>query len=277
MADEVDQENIPPCFDCHAHIYADELSQDIDDVIKAAQKNGVAAVVGVTEFQSDFQKLLDLTSRYPDFVAPCLGIHPVQQLTPERSVTMDDLIGVEDIIRQNQHNLFAIGEIGLDFTPRFIKSDKDKDNQKEVFIQQIQLAMELDLPVNVHSRSAGRHVIQILRDQGAKRVNLHAFDGRASVALTGVEAGFFFSIPPSIVRSEQKQKLVKQVPLSNLLLETDSPALSPVKQTRNEPKNIVISCKEIARIKGVSMETVFQETTKNALKLFPKLAKFLPK
>ncbi|XP_048585936.1 putative deoxyribonuclease TATDN3 isoform X2 [Nematostella vectensis] len=215
--------------------------------------------------------------RYPDAIAPCLGIHPVQSLNPERSVTHSDLEGVEDIIRQNHHKLFAVGEIGLDFTPRFIKSDKDKGIQKEVFVRQIKLAQELDLPVNVHSRSAGRHVIQILKEQGASRVLLHAFDGRASVALQGAQAGFFFSIPPSIVRSEQKQKLVKHVPLSNLLLETDSPALAAVKQTRNEPKNISISCEEIARLKGVPPATVYEETTKNALKLFPKLQRFIKK
>ncbi|XP_020913527.2 putative deoxyribonuclease TATDN3 [Exaiptasia diaphana] len=107
-----------------------------------------------------------LADKYPDFIAPCLGIHPVQQLNPERSVTMNDMEGVEDMIRDNQHRLFAIGEIGLDFTPRFIKSDHDKEVQKEVFIQQVKLAKELDLPVNVHSRSAGRHVINILKEQG---------------------------------------------------------------------------------------------------------------
>jgi TatD DNase family protein len=108
----------------------------------------------------------------------------------------------------------------------------------------------------------------MLLEHGAIRVQLHAFDGKSSSAAAAVDAGYFFSVPPSVVRSRQKQKLVKSIPLSCLLVETDSPVLAPDPQQRNEPANVLLSIKAIAELKNVSEDKVRASVSENTQRLY---------
>lgn len=237
--------------DCHCHISAHEFEEDFEDVILRTREAGVKTLVAVTEEVGEFARVLQLQESYPDLVAPCFGIHPLQAAEgpQQRSVKP---------------------QIGLDFTPWCAPTQQDRDDQVTVFIKQLSIAKELDLPVNVHSRSAARVTIETMKEQGISRALLHNFAGKPSVALEGVKAGYLFSFPPAVCKSKQRDKLIKQIPLEHICLETDSPALGLHQHVRNEPANIILPCRYIADVKGLPPETVRLVTTHNAYRLFPK-------
>jgi len=251
----------PRLIDAHAHICDPGFDKDRDEVLERARRAGVDAIVAVGENLADARKNLELAKRYP-MLKPAAGLYPAH-------LDLNQADEMADFIRQNRSHLAAIGEVGLDYW--VVKEEPDRELQKEILKRFVELSKALDLPLNIHSRSAGRHAIALLLENEAIRVQLHAFDGKAGAALPAVEAGYFFSIPPSVTRSRQKQKLVKQLPLACLLIETDSPVLGPFPNERNEPANLSLSIKAIAELKGVSEAEVIAAVSENTERLYGKL------
>lgn len=246
--------------DVHAHLCAPDFAEDLPAVLEAAMAAGVTRVLAVGETLEDARRNLELADRFP-MVRPCAGLYP----------TILDEAAAEAMaafIRQHRDRLVGIGEVGLDHW--MVKDEAEREVQRKILARFVVLANELSLPLNVHSRSAGRATIEFLRQQGARSVLLHAYDGKTSSAQEGLAAGYSFSIPPSILRSAQKQKLVRALPLDRLLLETDSPVLGPDPTGRNEPRNVVEACRAIAELKGIPTDEVAAITTANARALFPK-------
>lgn len=247
-----------PLMDTHAHMADGAFDADRHEVLERARSAGVWAVVTVSETLEDARKNLDLAGRHPGLL-PAAGLYPAY---PDR----ERAERVAAFIRAERHRLAAVGEVGLDHWA--LKGEEEREIQREIFVLFTELAREVDLPLNVHSRSAGRHAVALLLERGAERVQIHAFDGKLSSALPAVEAGYFFSVPPSVVRSRQKQKLVRGLPLSCLLLETDSPVLGPDAGGRNEPANLEVALRAVCEIKGVSREQVLEQVAENCRLLY---------
>jgi TatD DNase family protein len=244
--------------DTHAHLCDPVFDGDLSQVLIRAEAAGVKAVIAVGENMDDAVKNLALATLHP-MIRAAAGLYPTV-LDLELAARMGDFI------RAEKNRLVAIGEVGLDYW--MVKNEPDRDQQREIFRGFVELSKELGLPLNVHSRSAGRHAVDLLLDMSAPKVQLHAFDGKFSAALPAVEAGYFFSVPPSLVGSEQKQKLVRHLPLSSLLIETDSPVLGPVPQERNEPANAAIALKAISELKGMSEAGVMEAIAENTRRLY---------
>jgi len=248
-------------IDSHAHLCSPEFDHDVGEVLARARAAGVGAVIAVGETLADAERNLDLAEKFP-MVKPTAGLYPTF-LDPDQAAAM------VEFIRRHRLELAAIGEVGLDYWA--VKEEADRELQREIFKNFIRLSRELGLPLNVHSRSAGRQAVACLIESGATRVQLHAFDGKASAALPAVEAGYFFSIPPSVVRSRQKQKLVKHLPLTCLLVETDSPVLGPEPGVRNEPANLPLAIRAIAEIKSRPEQSVAEAISENTARLYASL------
>eukprot|EP00123_Amoebidium_parasiticum_P016131 comp23302_c0_seq1/m.38262 comp23302_c0_seq1/g.38262 ORF comp23302_c0_seq1/g.38262 comp23302_c0_seq1/m.38262 type:complete len:202 (-) comp23302_c0_seq1:511-1116(-) len=190
----------PTYYDVHAHLADNLFSGDLSDVLSKARADGVLGVLAVSENLEEAERILELSRSNPGFVGACAGMHP-------EKASMESLPAMLRFIRDNKDSLTAVGEVGLDYSPHILgSSDPEgvKAVQRECLIRQAELARDLGLPLNLHSRSAGHHVIQVLKELQIKDAVLHAFDGKPHYAEDGAKHGYYFSVPPSIVRSPKK-------------------------------------------------------------------------
>ena len=246
-------------IDVHSHIDSEDFDKDRDEVIKRAKENNVIAIINSALGPKYIQRALEIESMYPNYIFLCFGLEPY-------NLNEADFNDTINLIKRFKNKIYAVGEVGLDYY--WVSDHAQRELMKERFIEFINLAKELDKPLVIHSRSAGKYAIQILIENDVERVLMHAFDGKASIVKKGVDAGFFFSVPTSVVYSKQKQKMVKVLPLENMMLETDSPVLSPIKGERNEPANVIYSLEKVAEIKGFPKEDIAEITTNNAIRFF---------
>ncbi len=245
-------------IDVHCHI---DFYENVSSIIKDAKKAGVKIIINNGINQETNRKTLDLAKNFPE-VKAALGIYPLNALK-----MADSKIDAEiSFIRENKDKMVAIGEVGLDF-----KEDKENiERQKEIFYKFINLALELDKPIIVHSRKAEKECIEILEKSGIKKVIMHCFSGKFSLAKKIESLGWFLSIPASVKNSEHFQNIAKNISINNLFCETDSPYLHPDKKRDNTPKFVVESYKKIAELKGISLTEVKDKIEKNYNSLFKK-------
>ena len=255
--------------DVHAHLDHPLFYGKLDEIIGNAEKAGVKAIITNGINPSTNRKSLALAAKY-DIVKCALGIYPPDALRTEAedaSYPPDaDETNIEKelkFIEDNKDKIIAIGEAGLDYY-----NGKDKEKQESVFSKLIRLAKKIDKPLIVHSRKAESDVIGMLEEKKAEKIILHCFCGKKKLVQRAAGNGWSFSVPPSIVRAENFQILVSEVPLSQILTETDAPYLSPYRDKLNEPAFIQETIKKIAEIKEMTEEEVENIIFMNYQKLF---------
>jgi len=264
-------------IDVHAHLGSNKFEKDLNEVIGRCRENSVTVInSGVNS--STNREILEMKKKYPDVLRVSFGIYPVDALAKELEANEESFprdiegfdVGEElNWIEKNKDECVAIGEIGLDYSFEEIKSSEIlKNKQKEVFRKVLNLAKKIDKPVVIHSRKAESDAIEILEEEEMKKVVMHCFSGKKSLIKKCIDNRWFLSIPPVITRLEHFKMVVGLVPLEQLLTETDSPYLSPVVGERNEPSNVLVTIKEIAKIKNLSEEEVRKKILKNAKELF---------
>ena len=246
-------------IDTHCHLEKEKFDTDRENVIKDAQELGISIITSGIE-KHFWEKSCEIAESHSNVYAS-VGLDPTQFIDCEIVV---------DWIKSNKDRMIAIGETGLDHY--LTRDHKERDLQESCFRNLIDLAKEHKVPVQVHSRSAGRKALEVLESCNANEVHMHAFDGKSSLArFASRDLGFYFSIPTSVVRSPQKKKLVKAVHIERLLIETDSPVLGAEKGIRNVPSNLPIALKEVANILKREEEEMREIVLENTLRLYTKI------
>jgi TatD DNase family protein len=250
-------------IDTHLHLYAEEYAADRKALIAAAKSDGVARLLLPNIDSSSVEGLKALAEEYPDYCLPMMGLHPCYV----KDNFEEELALVEKELRTG--NYIAVGEIGMD---KYWELDH-LPQQEEALRCQLRWAHELDMPVALHTRNANDEVIAIIRDlnlPGLRGV-FHCFSGTVEQANEMIQLGFYLGIGGVLTyKNGGLDKVITEIPLEHLVLETDGPYLSPVpfRGKRNLPAYIRYVAEKLADIKNQTLHRVADITTENARRLF---------
>ncbi len=249
-------------FDSHAHIDDEKFDIDREQVIQRARENGVTGIINVGACMVSSARSIALAEKYESIYA-AVGIHPhdaqnaldadYDQLT--QWTTLDKVV--------------AIGEIGLDYYYDF----SPRDVQRSVFIRQLDVARQTDKPFIIHDRDAHGDVLDILKKE-AKGLNgvLHCFSGSLEMAHDVIKMGYYISIagPVTFKNAAKLPEIVAKIPLERLLVETDSPYLTPqpYRGKRNEPAYVKLVAQQVASLRGMELDDLAKATSANVRNLF---------
>lgn len=238
-------------IDGHAHL--NELN-DIPGECARARDMGISAIIGVGMDMASNRRILALAEEYPGYVFPAIGFHPWEIRKHEID---DTLLFLED----NIHRCIALGEVGLDYKARI-----KKDLQRAVFREIITLAVRYDKILILHCRYSHQRVFSMITDGGIRRAVFHWYTGSRELLDDIIDAGYYISATPALRYSPLHQEAVSKAPIERILLETDCPVEYQGKASR--PADVLITARETARIKGVSLAEVARRTTENTKALF---------
>ncbi|RLJ09737.1 MAG: hypothetical protein DRP15_02630 [Candidatus Aenigmatarchaeota archaeon] len=246
-------------IDCHCHLEQEDFDKDRDEVIRRCKEHLKAVIVSCAH-PDDFEKTMEMCKRYENFVFATAGIHPeyVKEISEKQ---VEEFL---DVLRKHKDRLVGIGEVGLDYW--WIKEEEWRKKQRDLFMKFIELAKELKKPLVIHARDAFNDAVDMLESADAERVQMHMF-GAHHLLKRVVENGWFVSLNTIVLRSKKHKKIARDIPLENLLIETDSPWLSP-EGGRNTPLSVRIVIEKIAEIRKTSFEEIDEKTTANAIRLF---------
>ncbi len=248
-------------IDVHCHLEQKDFAKDLDSAIERARKVGIKALITCCANPKDFERSLEIAEKYKNYVFLTGSVHPIHvpEFTDEE--ISEFLEKLKDLKKRKM--LIGIGETGLDYY--WVKDERQRERQKQVFLLHIELAKKLKLPLIVHSRESNSDTAKILETVGYEKVLWHFF-GDKSLTEWLIENGYKASFNTLLLKSKTHKKIVKKLPLEQILLETDAPWLGFGK--RNEPSAIVKVAERIGEIKKLSFEEVWQVCGENAKKFF---------
>ena len=251
--------------DSHCHLDNSYIYNQLDDVVKRAHTNQIKYLLTICTTLESFEKIKLIINKYTN-VYGTFGIHP-HETDKNKHVDLKFILNE----KKNYKKIIGIGETGLDF----YYNHSDKKNQKISFVEHIQAASQLNIPIIVHSRNAETDTYEILKTEmknSSLKVLLHCFTGSKDFANKLIDLNCYISVSGIITfkNSGELANTISTIPMKNLLVETDSPFLAPLphRGKSNEPSYIVHTVEKLSEIKKTSKETIITSTTRNFKKLF---------